>query len=60
MIEDQQTSVRKRQSEKQITKDDNFDDDHDTDNDDDNNNKNGGTWTPASAEVMVIFIKKYL
>ena len=58
MIEEQQT-VRKRQSDKQITKDDNFDDDHDSDNDD-NNNKNGGTWTPASAEVMVIFIKKYL
>jgi len=41
----------KRASEKQITKEDNFDDDND---DNDLNNKNGGTWTPASAEVMVI------
>ena len=44
--------LSKRKNEKQITKDDNFDDDDDDNNDSDN----GGTWTPASAEVMVNFI----
>jgi hypothetical protein len=41
---------KKRHSENQITKDDvEYDDD-----DEDNVNNSGGTWTPASAEVMVI------